>query len=143
MEPIIARMTKDPGGMGAIGGKVTPVDARLARFGDMAGVHGALAEVTARLTIRIPRDTNLRLLNLGRLLPMRPAALHVLALDTVSRLDPAEFFAVIGELRKRSRCARAKKPEPVSSGFLLAKTKWSGRPPPQCPRRGLALGYAQ
>lgn len=103
MAPINARMTKDPDGIGAVCAGVVQPDARLARFGDMAGVHGALAEVAVRLTVRIPRDTNLRLVNLARLLPMRPASLHVLALDTISRIEPAEFFAVIGDLRKRGR----------------------------------------
>lgn len=78
------------------------VAAKLANFGDSAGHHGALAAVTVKLSPRVSRDTNLRLVNLSRAVGLKPSAVQVLALDTMSRVPAVEFFATIAELQKRA-----------------------------------------
>lgn len=83
--------------------RAAQIDARLARFGDRAGQHGALAECQERLTIRVKRDTALRLVNLSRAVGIKHGAMVALLLDTVSRIDSSDFFSEIARLQKQGR----------------------------------------
>ena len=78
------------------------VDSKLANFGDSVGKHGSLAAVTVKLSPRVSRDTNIRLINLSRAISLKPSALQALALDTVSRIPAADFFATLADLQKRA-----------------------------------------
>lgn len=78
------------------------IGAKLANFGDRAGRHGPLAACMVKLSPRVSREANLRLINLARQVEMRPAQLQALALDSISRIQAAEFFSVIADLRKRA-----------------------------------------
>lgn len=80
--------------------RAAQIDAKLARFGDAAGQHGALSAGTRRLTLRIPRDSALRLASLSRSVGLKHGALVSLLLDTVSRISPADFFAEVARIRK-------------------------------------------
>jgi len=79
------------------------VDEKLANFGDKAGKHGPLASVQVRVALRVSRETHLGLVNLARAIGLKPGALQVLALDTIARIEPADFFTIIGKLRKDGR----------------------------------------
>ena len=79
------------------------VGEKLANFGDKAGKHGALAAVQVRVALRVSRETHLGLANLARAVGLKTGALQVLALDTISRIEPADFFSIIGKLRKEGR----------------------------------------
>lgn len=94
-----ATMTLDPI-LAADEQRTEQIDAKLARFGDKAGQHGALAECQERLTIRIKRDTALRLVNLSRATGLKHGPMIVLLLDTVSRIDAADLFAEVARIRK-------------------------------------------
>lgn len=83
--------------------RAAQIDAKLARFGDKAGQHGALSECRERLTIRLPRDTALRLVNLSRATRLKHGAMLELILDTASRIDASDFFAEVARIQKQGR----------------------------------------
>jgi len=53
-----------------------------------------------RLTLRIPRESALRLANLSRAVGIKHGAMVSLLLDTVSRIDASDFFAEVARIRK-------------------------------------------
>jgi hypothetical protein len=75
-------------------------DAKLANFGANGGRHGPMAAVQVRITVRVPRETALRLGNLARAVGLKPGALHVLSLETISRIPAGDFFAEVGRIQK-------------------------------------------
>ena len=97
-----ATMTLDPI-LTADAQRAAQIDAKLARFGDKAGQHGALSEVQERLTIRISRDTSLRLVNLSRAVGLKHSAMMLLILDTASRIEAPEFFAEVARIQGKSK----------------------------------------
>ena len=100
-QPMNARpMTIDPI-LASDAERTAQIDAKLARFGNRVGQHGALAAVQERLAVRISRDTSLRLTNLSRAVGLKHSAMLVLILDTASRIEAAEFFAEVARIQGR------------------------------------------
>jgi hypothetical protein len=79
------------------------VAAKLSNFGENAGKHSPLAATQVRISLRLSRDCNLRLSNLARAVGMRPPALAVLILESVSRIPPADLLVTLGQIQSGKR----------------------------------------
>jgi hypothetical protein len=69
--------------------------ARLARFGDKAGKHGALAACTRAMMLRIPRDRYLELTKISAEVGPRPTTLITELAIIASRCDPENWHAAL------------------------------------------------
>jgi hypothetical protein len=72
----------------------------LARFGDKAGKHGALAAITVMVPIRLPRDKALNARTLARRLGMKRATWAAQIVAIAADCEPERWFRAVAAFQR-------------------------------------------